>query len=238
MIERVPFGIRGLDDMLEGGIPRGRTVLITGTTGTGKSILAAQFLYNGVTEYNEPGILVTLEERPYFIRQNLLRFNWHFQKLEDDGKLAIIDASATRIGLPSDERHVQIRPFDLDSLMDGIQDLVYRYNARRVAIDSVTALGLQFEDEFTIRREILRLCSLLENLNCTTLLVTEIEEGSKQLSKFGVEEYVTHGTILLELDSKTGKRHLTIKKMRGTNHPTSRNQFTINENGISIGSRH
>ncbi len=238
MIERVPFGIPGLDDLLEGGVPRGRTVLVTGTTGTGKSILAAQFLYKGLVEHNEPGILVTLEERPYFIRQNLLRFNWQFKKLEEDEKLAIIDASATRIGLPSDERHVQIRPFDLDSLMDGIHDLVYRYNARRVVIDSVTALGLQFEDEFAIRREILRLCSLLENLNCTTLIVTEIEEGSKQLSKFGVEEYVTHGTILLELDIETGKRYLTIKKMRGTNHPISRYQFTINEHGIRIGSKH
>ncbi|MFW9944179.1 MAG: ATPase domain-containing protein, partial [Candidatus Sifarchaeia archaeon] len=95
-IERVNTGIPGLDDLIEGGFPRGDIILVAGRAGTGKSILVNQFLYKGVTEYGEPGVLVTLEEPPHLIRRNMMRFGMDLAALEKEGKLSIVDLSPSK----------------------------------------------------------------------------------------------------------------------------------------------
>ncbi|MGQ4872254.1 MAG: ATPase domain-containing protein, partial [Candidatus Thorarchaeota archaeon] len=95
-IERVKTGIPGLDELIEGGFPKGDTILVAGKAGTGKSILATQFLYRGAVDYGEPGVLVTLEEPPRLIKRNMMRFGMDLEKLEREGMLAIVDLSPAK----------------------------------------------------------------------------------------------------------------------------------------------
>ena len=112
-IERVPTGITGLDIHIEGGFPKNRTILVSGGTGTGKTIFAFQYLINGAMLYNEPGVALVLDENPRKLREDMLRFGWDLKKLENQGLIAIVDATAARIGTTSEERFA-IHPFDLD----------------------------------------------------------------------------------------------------------------------------
>ena len=105
-MERTATGIKGFDNLIEGGIPEARSVLVSGACGTGKTIFCMQFLYNGAMKYKEPGIYVTLDERPDLIRQDMLRFGWDLRKIEDENMIQIIDGSIAKIGLPS-ERNSQ-----------------------------------------------------------------------------------------------------------------------------------
>ncbi|MEM0372496.1 MAG: ATPase domain-containing protein, partial [archaeon] len=104
-IDRVKTGVYGLDELLEGGFPRGRTILVSGACGSGKTIMAMQYAYRGAAEYKEPAVFVTLDEKPVFIRQDMMRFGWDLSKLEKQGKLAIVDASSARVGFPSEEKY-------------------------------------------------------------------------------------------------------------------------------------
>ena len=98
-MNRVPTGIIGLDELIEGGFPESRSVLLSGACGTGKSIFCAQFIYQGAKKYNDPGIYVTLDERPNLIREDMMRFGWDFRKLEDQNMIQIIDGSIAKIGV-------------------------------------------------------------------------------------------------------------------------------------------
>jgi len=117
-MDRVPTGIDGLDELIEGGIPRRRMILVSGSTGTGKTIFSSQFIYRGATDYNEPGIFVTLDERPETIREDMLQFGWDFRKLEQEGMIRIIDGTVSRVGIPSEEDYALPETgFNLDKLL-------------------------------------------------------------------------------------------------------------------------
>jgi KaiC/GvpD/RAD55 family RecA-like ATPase len=112
-IQRVPTGIPGFDELCSGGILRNRSYLLSGTAGAGKTIFGLQYLYNGITKYGENGIYIATEERPEQVRENVKQFGWDFEALEEEGKLAILDACSTKIGIPSHEKYVDVRPFDM-----------------------------------------------------------------------------------------------------------------------------
>ena len=95
-IDRVKTGIPGLDELIEGGLPRGDTILIAGKAGTGKSILATQFIYKGAIDYDEPGVFVTLEEPPHLIKRNMLRFGMDLDALINEGKMSLVDLSPSK----------------------------------------------------------------------------------------------------------------------------------------------
>lgn len=236
MIERVPTGITGLDDLLGGGFPKGRSILVSGTCGSGKTLFSLQFVYRGASEYGDPGIFVTFEERPEFLREDASELGWDLERLEEENKLAIVDATSYWMGIPSDERYVETRPFDLDSILDGIARLKEEIGARRIAIDSLAAMMLHYEDQFSIRRDIAKLATILRRLGCTTILTTEIEEGSPRISKYGVEEFVCEGVIILTLERIENelRRFLWIRKMRGINHSRRRHPFEIGDGGIVV----
>ena len=135
-MERVPSGLNGLDALIEGGFPEGRTTLISGGCGTGKTIFCTQYLYNGATKYKEPGIYVTLDERPELIRQDMLRFGWDIRKLEEEGLLQIIDGSLAKVGIPSEEEFsMPATGFDIDKLLLEIMRTTKRIGAKRLVID-------------------------------------------------------------------------------------------------------
>jgi KaiC/GvpD/RAD55 family RecA-like ATPase len=232
--ERVKTGIESLDDLIEGGIPKGRIILVAGGCGTGKSILSTQFLYYGAKYYNEPGLMITTEERPKSIRQNMLRFGWDLKELEDQKKLAIIDAASPKARIPSSEMY-KISYYDTNSLLLKIYEAVNEIGAKRAVIDSIPGLALRLESESEIRRAISQLGSLLAELECTSLVVSEVNIPGR-LGRYGIEEFIADGVYLLENTLMDGRfeRTFSIVKMRGTANSKDVHGLLITDKGIEV----
>ncbi len=259
-LQRIPSGIPGFDQIVGGGLIRDRVYLLSGPAGAGKTIFSTQFLYNGISKYNENGIYVVLEETPQQLRENMYNsFGWNIQTYEDNSNIVLLDAISSRLGLSSAERFVVPRPFTLESLLYEIQNAIQTVNARRVVIDSLDAMSLELT-QVDLRSLIQRLTMILKSFGCTTLLVSGQAETTSQGRK-SVEEYVVDGMIRLhhnleesvsgettleqnalqgnslEEDSfsmKVRSRKIEIPKMRGTSHSQYQHPFIINEGGIEI----
>lgn len=240
-MERVQTGIVGLDEMIEGGFPRGRTVLLSGGCGTGKSIFGLQFLYEGAAQYDEPGLYVTVDERPELTRQDMLRFGWDVKAMEDQGKLVILDLTGTKMGVQSEEKYSLSANLDIDRLVLKIMQTAGEIGARRLVIDSLPALGFRMKDEQAIRNLILKLTYMIRKSDLTAVLISEIPEqgmgsGPMQFSKYGVEEYVADSVILLHylgMGTDTN-RTLYVRKMRGTKHLEDIVPLQITDKGIKL----
>ncbi|MEM0214852.1 MAG: ATPase domain-containing protein [Archaeoglobaceae archaeon] len=240
MLERVPTGIPGFDELCEGGLLRDRSYLISGTSGSGKTVFAMQYLVNGAKQFNEPGIFVATEERPQHLREHFMSFGWDLEKLEDENMLAIVDATSTKIGLPSEERYIDVRPFDTRSLLDHIITIQDEIGARRAVLDSTTSIGFTISDPAKFRVELLKISTTMEILGLTSLLTCEvIEDGPDRISRFGIENFVVEGTIVLYYTrvENTRMRSLEIFKMRGTNHSKKIHPFEITNKGIVVYSK-
>ncbi len=240
MLERVPTGIPGFDELCEGGLLRDRSYLVSGPSGSGKTIFAMQFLVNGIEMYNEPGIFVATEERPQHLREHFSTFGWDLEKYEDENMLAIVDATSTKIGLPSDERYIDVRPFDTRSLLDQIITIQDEIGARRAVLDSTTSIGFTIGDPAKFRVELLKISTTMEILGLTSVLTCEVvEDGVDRISRFGVENFVVEGTIVLYYTriENTRVRSIEIFKMRGTSHSKKIHPFEITDKGIIVYSK-
>src|SRR6266849_4448671 len=259
-LQRIPSGIPGFDQIVNGGLIRDRVYLLSGPAGAGKTIFASQFILNGLTKFNENGAYVVLEETPQQLRENMFNsFSWYLSSFEESGNLILLDAISSRLGLSSDERFVVPRPFTLEALLYEIENAIRTVNARRVVIDSLDAMSLELT-QVDLRSLIQRLTMILKSFGCTTLLVSGQAETTSQGRK-SVEEYVVDGMIRLhhnleesvsgettleqnalqgnslEEDSfsmKVRARKIEIPKMRGTSHSQYQHPFIINESGIEI----
>lgn len=229
-VKKIQTRIEGFDDISHGGIPKGRTTLVSGTSGTGKTLLAIQFLYYGIVHFDEPAVFVTFEESPTDIIQNALSFGWDLQQKMDSRKLFILDAS------PDPEGHDIAGEFDLSALIERIQYAIRKYQARRVAIDSVTAIFQQYDAAGVVRREIFRLTARLKQIGVTTVMTTERIEEYGPVARFGVEEFVSDNVVILRnvLEGERRRRTLEILKLRGTSHMKGEYPFTMTDDGISI----
>ncbi len=235
-MNRIKTHIPGFDELIEGGFPEGRSFLVTGGTGTGKTIFATQFLVNGVKN-GEPGIYLTLDERPELIREDMLRFGWNLRQMEDSGELKIIDGTIAKIGIPSEEEFsLPATGFDLDKLLLELMKAIKKVKAKRVVIDSIPALGLNFENEHDVRKAVLKLIYLLSRAGVTTIMTTEIPEDSKQYGKYGVEEFVADGVIVLHYMGigTQSNRTLHVRKMRATKHSEDLHPIQITDAGMQI----
>ena len=153
-LERAPSGIAGLDELIEGGLPRGRIILVTGTAGSGKTTMGFQFLQPGIVAHNEPGVYVTLQDEIADLVQDMGRFGWPLQEHVNNHKLALV-----RSPIPFEVD----APLATDTLLDKIHSAVTQINARRLVFDSLAALGLPDDDHVRLRRDILRLCAFCAN---------------------------------------------------------------------------
>lgn len=224
MIDRVKTGIPGLDELIGGGIPKESSILLTGVAGTGKTILAMQFLYNGALHFNEPGIYVSMEEEPHrLIRNFSSNFGWDIQELIDKKLLSFITAEL----------------YSFEKLRNLIETEISSIKATRIVIDPITILGLYFERTQDVRKCIVELSRSLKDLGCTTLLVSELPEGSKGISTFGAEEFVADGIIILHYLEKPGGSNIavSIRKMRNTGHDTGFHPVQITQSGAVIFSK-
>ncbi|WP_242041454.1 circadian clock protein KaiC [Leptolyngbya sp. FACHB-261] len=229
-VRKIRTLIEGFDDISHGGLPVGRTTLVSGTSGTGKTQMAVQFIYNGIIHFDEPGIFVTFEESPADIIKNAYSFGWDLQKLIDDGKLFILDAS------PDPEGQDIAGDFDLSALIERIQYAVRKYRAKRVSIDSVTAVFQQYDAAGVVRREIFRLVARLKQVGVTTIMSAERIEEYGPIARFGVEEFVSDNVLILRnaLEGERRRRTIEILKLRGTTHMKGEFPFTMTNDGISI----
>jgi len=214
-IERTQFGISKLDEIIGGGLPRGGITLVAGGPGSGKTILAAQYLYNGATKHNEKGLYAIFGETAETFRKYMDSLGWDFQKLENEGKACIMDMATMEKGT-------------VDATLDMILDKVKTFGAKRVVIDSVTALTLVLGDKAKARVIVSLLQKFLRRSNCTTLLITETPWGSNGIGG-GVEEFIADGIILMEqVSDRAGfKSRLSVPKMRATDHDRKYYQFNI-----------
>ena len=229
-VQKVRTMIEGFDDISHGGLPSGRTTLISGTSGTGKTLLSMQFLYNGIIQSSEPGVFVTFEESPSDIIKNASSFNWDLQSLIDEGKLFILDAS------PDPEGHEVVGDFDLSGLIERLKYAIQKYKAKRVSIDSITALFQQYEAASIVRREIFRLVARLKQIGVTTIMTTERTEEYGPVARFGVEEFVSDNVAIVRnvLEGERRRRTIEILKLRGSTHMKGEYPFTITNDGVNI----
>ena len=229
-VQKIRTMIEGFDDISHGGLPFGRTTLISGTSGTGKTLFSIQFLYKGITQFEEPGVFVTFEESPNDIIKNACSFNLNLQKLIDQGKLFILDAS------PDPESQDVVGNFDLSALIERLQYAIHKYKAKRVSIDSITALFQQYEAVSLVRREIFRLVARLKQIGVTTIITTERPEEYGPVARFGVEEFVSDNVAIVRnvLEGERRRRTIEILKLRGSTHMKGEYPFTITNDGINI----
>jgi KaiC/GvpD/RAD55 family RecA-like ATPase len=235
-MNRIKTGIGGFDELIEGGLPEGRSFLVSGGTGTGKTIFATQFIVSGA-QNGEPGIYLTLDERPELIREDMLRFGWNIRQMEDEGKIQIIDGTIAKVGIPSDEEFsLPATGFDLDKVLLELMRAIKKVKAKRVVIDSIPALGMNFENDHDVRKAVLKMVYLLSRAGVTTMLTTETSEGAKQFGKYGVEEFVSDGVIVLHYMGigTQSNRTLHIRKMRATKHSEDLHPIEISDHGMNI----
>ncbi len=233
---RAKTGIPGFDALVDGGLPRGVSTMVVGPTGSGKSIFGLQYLYKGADLYDEPGVLVTLESRPQEVRRTATTFGWDLSRLEADGKFVIIDAASNRAGLPTSEKHALRRGFDLATLAEEIYTVVNESGAKRLTIDSFSALNLPSTTPSVVRGEVLRISALLNELGLTSLLISDTPPNGV-LSQPTAGHHVAQGLVILHLDmtNLSLRRSIVVWKMRHTSHSLRWHELTIEGDGIHIG---
>lgn len=225
---RLETGIPGFDTISNGGVPRGRATLVVGTSGTGKTIFGLQFLAAGAAHSGDRGVLVTFEEVPEDLVKNAESFGWDLTGLIADDKLTVIDASPE----PDD-----IESFDFDDLLARVQKAVARVGANRVVLDSVGALFPQMRDSFSVRQGLRQLIEGLRPLRVTTIVTTERTEDYGAVARFGVEDFVVDGIVVLRhpLERRIRSRTVEVLKLRGASHLSGEFPFTIGaERGIEV----
>ncbi|WP_297476526.1 ATPase domain-containing protein [Thermococcus sp.] len=236
-VERVKSGIPGFDELIEGGFPRGTTVLVTGPTGSGKTTFGVQFVYKGVELYDEPGVIVTLEERAQDIRKEMLAFGWDLEKYEREGKIAIVDGVSSVVGLPSEEQYVLEGNLNPEDFLRYIYRVVKAIDAKRLVIDSIPSIAFRLREESKIREVLLQLNTILLEMGVTSILTTEAADPAHgRISRYGMEEYIARGVVLLDFVEKDVelKRYLLIRKMRETSHSMKKYPFEINDRGVVV----
>jgi KaiC/GvpD/RAD55 family RecA-like ATPase len=222
-LERVKTGIKGLDDIMQGGIPKGSNVLLSGGSGTCKTITGLSFIYNGAKDFGEPGLFVSMEENIKNIVWNMESFGWDIKQLQDSNLMKIYKLKLS----PKNNIEKQI-----EAELKTISSIIKEIGAKRLVVDSTTAFAIWLGEPGLIRSVLYEFVDGLKELGCTTLLISETKGDRLSFSAFGVEEFVADGVIALYFTPP--HRSVFVRKMRGTNHSKSVHPFEISSKGIAI----
>ncbi len=225
-------GIAGFDQISEGGLPRGRSTLISGTAGSGKTVFGLQFIAVGVREFGEPGVVVTFEESPSDLFQNVRTFGWDMERMTKEGKVALVDATPDLHG-----ETVETGSFDLSALLARIEHAIRNTGAKRVLLDAIGGLFPQFSDGNVVRRELGRILGGLRRLGATTIITMERTDEDGKIGRFGVEEFIADNVLVVRnrLELEKRRRTIEILKFRGTQHHKGEFPFTIDkESAVTI----
>jgi len=231
---RCTTGIELLDSDMEGGLPLGNIVLISGASGVGKTTFCTQFLFNGF-KYDEKGVFFTSSENVTKLKKYQGVFDFFDEGILESGGVTIVDiwTISERLGLSPEGYDTT----EASLLFEVIRDIVKEIGAKRLVIDSITSLCYRLKTREMIRDFIFKLGSSLSILNCTTLLTSEVQPMMFQFSQNNIEEFIADGIIFLSDLEREGDliRTFQIVKMRGTNH--SRSKYVLNmssKNGVEL----
>ena len=230
-VARIETGISGLDEIASGGLPAPRSTLVAGTAGTGKTLLAVQFLVMGTERHDDSGVLVAFDEPPDEMVRNVQSLGWDLGRLVDAGRLVIVDLT------PSSEESTEVGEFDLAGLLARLENAVAKVGAKRVVLDALTAFFPRFADYSLVRRELQRLTSRLRELGVTTLITAERAEEYGPVARYGVEEFVADNVIILRnpLEFERRRRTIEILKLRGGGHERGEFPFGIDaQRGVIV----
>lgn len=242
MTENIVTGIQGLDELIGGGIPKERVILVIGGPGAGKTIFGAQFLYKGIKDHKENGIFVSLDEAKEHFYREMQQFGWDFQKAEEDRKFAFIEATRiSRVSMLKEKlykeetKSLQGKHFSIDKLLEELQDKIQAVKPGRVVVDTLAALFYRFPDPVERRTAVVELIESLSDLPVTSIITTEL--GHLGLERSAVEEeYLVHGVVMMQtlFSGGTATRAIQVEKMRGAKVNPNLVPYSIDRNGIEV----
>ncbi len=229
--EKVPTGIKGLDVMLKGGLVEGRNFLLSGPAGSGKSTIAMQFAYNGARQYKESSLYVTLEESKEKLIVDMAKFGFDLKEVEKKGKFYLIGGPMAKL-----TSYMQKVDANVMHMISEIEEVIKEKKIKRVVIDSVNLLTMLLKNDDERRKVLAALANTLSSLGCTSILTSETEEGTMKLSRYGIEEFIVDGVIVLYL-VRQGSRFVpgvVVRKMRGSDHDKEIRVYNITGKGIVV----
>jgi len=228
-IPKCPTGIRGLDEITRGGLPRGRPTLICGSAGSGKTLLAMEFIVRGAREFGEPGVFMAFEETAEELADNVGSLGFDLSRLIAQKKLAVDYVRIERSEIE------ETGEYDLEGLFVRLGQAIDSIGAKRVALDSVEALFAGLPNEAVLRAELRRLFAWLKNRGVTAVITAE-RGRDHDLTRHGLEEYVSDCVVFLDhrVINQVATRRLRIIKYRGSVHGTNEYPTMIDETGLSV----
>ena len=228
LLPKAPTGIEGFDEVTHGGLPAGRPTLICGAAGCGKTLFAVTFLVNGATLYGEPGVFMSFEERAEDLVANVASLGYSLDGLIADRKLAIDHVRIERSEIE------ETGEYDLDGLFIRLGYAVDSIGAKRVVLDTIETLFSSLTDATILRSELRRLFGWIKDRGLTAIITGERGEG--QLTRQGLEEYVSDCVVLLDnrVEDEITTRRLRVVKYRGSAHGTNEYPFLIDDEGVSV----
>ena len=241
MVKIVKTGIPGLNELLSGGFPEGRVILLVGGPGTGKTIFTSQFLYKGLTDFNENGIFISLDERKSHFISEMESFGWNFKEAEEQKKFRFIDATKmsrsalVRGKIFGEAKNLRGKQLPIDKLVEELEYQIHEIDAKRVVVDTLATLFQRFPDPVERRNVIVDLFESLSELEITTILTMELPSLTidRQVT---VEEYLAHGVLIMQTLFYQGviSRVFQVEKMRGIKINPNLVPYTIDRNGIEV----
>lgn len=226
--EKIPSGIKGLDDITSGGLPKGRPSLVSGGPGCGKTLFAMEFIARGITDYGDPGVFIAFEEKTDDLKKNFKSMGFDLDDLVHRKKLVLDHIAIDRSEIE------ETGEYDLEGLFIRLGSMIDEVGAKRVAIDTLEALFSGFANEAILRSELRRLFLWLKDRGVTAVVTGE--RGDRTITKYGLEEYVADCVITLDhrVTNQIATRRLRIVKYRGSVHGTDEYPFLISSDGISV----
>jgi circadian clock protein KaiC len=224
---RVETGVTGLDQMLNGGLLEGSTTIVRGASGTGKTTLGIQFLYSGIVQKDEPGLLITFEEFPHSLHRDALSLGWDLKKLEAQDRLRIIFTSPA------------VFLSNLQSPSSALNQTIQEWGVKRVILDSITHFTRLSSDPIKLREIYNHVINGLKREGVTTVVTSEDKATSLAFRERGALSFLVDTVIIMryvEIES-TMQRAILILKMRGSAHDREIRRFEIKPGGIAIGDR-
>jgi len=243
-LERVPTGIKGFDELIEGGFPKNSSILVCGGPGCGKTIFASEYIFNGAKKFNEKGMYVSFEQNSSSIKNQASQFGFNVPLLEKSGKVKLLSIPANNITRGSIEeiksivKKEKIKRLVIDSLSTLIINAPIYTTPSELSVKDVVGGNIVFSPpvigDYVAKRFIYELIEELRSLDCTTILISEAAEKGEYITRDTLSEFACDGVIILNLQETLNMRRIQIRKLRSTIHPFRAREFELGSKGIEV----